>query len=90
MRWDIEESNPHRFPARLTLTVINEPGTLAGIAEVVANNDGNIQNLAMETPIGGFTKMQMDVDVWDLSHLNRIIRQLSKKKVVNKIERVTN
>ena len=90
VRWDIEESNPHRFPARLTLTVINEPGTLAGIAEVVANNDGNIQNLAMETPIGGFTKMQMDVDVWDLSHLNRIIRQLSKKKVVNKIERVTN
>lgn len=90
VRWDIDENNTRRFPARLFLTVINEPGTLAGIAEVVANNDGNIQNLVMETPDADFTQMQMDVDVWDLSHLNRIIRQLSKKSVVNKIERITN
>ncbi|MBL4892255.1 MAG: bifunctional (p)ppGpp synthetase/guanosine-3',5'-bis(diphosphate) 3'-pyrophosphohydrolase [Rhizobiaceae bacterium] len=90
VRWDIDENNTRRFPARLFLTVINEPGTLAGIAEVVANNDGNIQNLVMETPDSDFTQMQMDVDVWDLSHLNRIIRQLSKKPVVNKIERITN
>ncbi|MBL4727250.1 MAG: bifunctional (p)ppGpp synthetase/guanosine-3',5'-bis(diphosphate) 3'-pyrophosphohydrolase [Rhizobiaceae bacterium] len=90
VRWDIDENNTRRFPARLYLTVINEPGTLAGIAEVVANNDGNIQNLVMETPDADFTQMQMDVDVWDLSHLNRIIRQLSKKPVVNKIERITN
>ena len=33
--WDIDEDNPQRFPAKLALTVLNEPGSLAQIASVI-------------------------------------------------------
>ena len=89
VRWDIAEGNNTRFPARIKVMAINEPGTLAVIAEVIANNDGNIQNLQMSRTAPDFMQMMFDVEVWDLNHLTRIIRQLAAKPVVSKVERIT-
>ncbi len=89
VRWDIDENDRQRFPATIKLSAINEPGTLATIAEVIANNDGNIHNLSMSAQSSDFTDMAIDMEVWDLNHLNRIIHQLAKKPVVSVVERVT-
>ena len=88
VRWDIDETNTERFPARLKVTAINEPGTLAGIAEVMANNDANIENLSMHRSAPDFMVMVFDIEVWDLSHLTRIMRQLSAKPIVSKVDRI--
>ncbi|MCB1460957.1 MAG: bifunctional (p)ppGpp synthetase/guanosine-3',5'-bis(diphosphate) 3'-pyrophosphohydrolase [Nitratireductor sp.] len=88
VRWDIEEGSSERFPARIKVVAINEPGTLATIAEVMANNDANIQNLAMHRTAPDFMDMVFDIEVWDLNHLTRIIRQLAAKPVVSKAERI--
>jgi len=89
VRWDIEENSSERFPAQLRILAPNEPGTLAAIAEVIANNDGNIQNLVMKVPVEDFTEMEIEIDVWDLKHLTRIIKQLGNKRITTKVERVT-
>ena len=88
VRWDIEEGSAERFPARIKMVAINEPGTLATIAEVMANNEANIQNLTMHRTTPDFMDMVFDIEVWDLSHLTRVIRQLSAKPVVSKAERI--
>ncbi len=88
VRWDIDENNHDRFPARVMVTAINEPGTLAKIAELVARNDGNIHSLEMLTTAPDFTKMQIDLEVWDLKHLNRLIREIRGLKIISKVERV--
>jgi (p)ppGpp synthase/HD superfamily hydrolase len=88
VRWDIEEGNTKRFPARINILALNEPGTLATITEVIAKNEGNIQNLIMHRTATNFMEMLFDVEVWDLNHLTKIIRQLASKPVVNKVERV--
>jgi guanosine-3',5'-bis(diphosphate) 3'-pyrophosphohydrolase len=88
VRWDIEEGNQERFPARIRLTAINEPGTLAGITEVIATNDANIANLVMHRTAPDFMEMIFDLEVWDVSHLTRIVRQLAAKPVVGKAERL--
>jgi len=88
VRWDIEEGSAKRFPARIKVDAINEPGTLAIITEVIANNDGNIENLSMSRTSTDFMTMAFDLEVWDLNHLTRIIRQLSSKPSVSKVERV--
>ena len=80
---------PQRFPARIALQSINEPGTLAQIAQVIAEHDGNIDNVAMARRTPDFTDMTVDLSVWDLKHLNNIISELKAKRVVNKVERVT-
>jgi GTP pyrophosphokinase len=88
VRWDVEETSPQRFPARLFLQNVNEPGSLAQIAQVIADHDGNIDNISMHRRSPDFTEQTIDVGVYDLKHLSAIIAQLRAKAVVAKVERV--
>ena len=88
VRWDDEETTPRRFPARVAVQSVNEPGSLAQIAQVIAEHDGNIDNIRMTRRAPDFTDVQIDLEVYDLKHLNAIIAQLRAKPVVAKAERV--
>ena len=81
--WDIDPENPQRFPAHILVTALNEPGTLAQIAQVIGEEDGNIDNLQMISRSSDFTDMQVAVEVWDLEHLNRIIHGLQSRPVLS-------
>jgi len=87
VRWDAEES-VRRFPARITVQSANEPGSLAQIAQVIAEHDGNIDNIAMTRRAPDFTDVRIDLEVYDLKHLNDILSQLRAKPTVAKAERV--
>ncbi len=89
VRWDEEESTPRRFPARIDVQSVNEPGSLAQIAQVIAEHDGNIDNIRMTRRAPDFTDVLIDLEVYDLKHLTAIIAQLRAKAVVSKAERVT-
>jgi GTP pyrophosphokinase len=89
VRWDVDENNQERFPARIRVLVDNKPGILALVAEVIAQNDGNIQNLSMKVLVDEFMEMEIDIDVWGLSHLTQIIKQLSAKSIATKVDRIT-
>jgi (p)ppGpp synthase/HD superfamily hydrolase len=67
---------------------VNEPGSLAQVAKVIAEHDGNIDNIRMTRRAPDFTELQIDLEVYDLKHLNAIIAQLKAKEVVGKVERV--
>src|SRR5712691_3830550 len=88
LRWDIEGRNPQRFPARIVLQTVNEPGSLAQVAQVIAEHDGNIDNIRMERSAPDFTSVTIDLEVFDIKHLNSIIAQLRAKDVVASAERV--
>src|SRR6266516_3851819 len=88
VRWDIEDASPHRFPARIAVHSVNEPGTLAQIAQVSAEHDGNIDNIRMTRRSPDFTALLIDLEVYDLKHLTAIIGQLRAKDVVAHAERV--
>jgi GTP pyrophosphokinase len=86
--WDIDPDTPQRFPARISVTALNEPGTLAQIAKVIGESGGNIDNVRMVRRASDFTEMRIELEVLDLVHLNHIIAGLREKAVVNKVERV--
>jgi len=88
VRWDIEDQSPYRFPARIAVHSVNEPGTLAQIAQVIAEHDGNIDNIRMTRRSPDFTELLIDLEVYDLKHLTAIIGQLRAKDVVAQAERV--
>jgi len=88
LRWDVEERTPQRFPARIVLQTVNEPGSLAQVAQVIAEHDGNIDNISMERSSPDFTSVTIDLEVFDIKHLNSIIAQLRAKDVVAQAERV--
>jgi GTP diphosphokinase / guanosine-3',5'-bis(diphosphate) 3'-diphosphatase len=88
VRWDVDDKVPQRFPARLAVQSVNEPGTLAQIAQVIAEHDGNIDNIKMTRQSPDFTELVIDLEVYNLKHLTSIISQLRAKKVVANAERV--
>ncbi|MGC1779199.1 MAG: bifunctional (p)ppGpp synthetase/guanosine-3',5'-bis(diphosphate) 3'-pyrophosphohydrolase [Xanthobacteraceae bacterium] len=88
VRWDVDDKLPQRFPAQLAVQSVNSPGTLAQIAQVIAEHDGNIDNIKMTRQSPDFTELTIDLEVYNLKHLTSIISQLRAKKVVANAERV--
>ena len=88
VQWDMDPESPQRFPARLEVQSVNEPGTLAQIAQIIAEHDGNIDNIHMSRRSPDFTELTIDLEVYDLKHLSAIIAQLRAKPVVAKVVRV--
>jgi len=86
--WDIDEASQDRFPVRVKVTAVNEPGSLAQIASVIGNTDSNIDRLEMTERRVDFTDMLIDLEVWDVKHLTDILNGLKRLSSVNKADRV--
>ena len=89
VQWNLDADQDMRFPARLELTTINEPGSLAQVTQVIAENDGNIDNLKMSRRSPESTDIAIEIEVWDLKHLNAIIAQLKTKKTISRVRRIS-
>ena len=87
--WDIDEDNAQRFPAKIAVIALNEPGSLAQVAAVIGEADGNIDNIKMMKRVSDYAEMIIDLEVWDLTHLNEIIAGLRAKDVVSSATRVS-
>ncbi len=88
VRWDVDSQSREQYPARIQVSALNEPGSLAEIATIIGASDANIDNLRMLRRAPDFTEMEIDLEVWDLKHLNRIIRDLRSKSIISNAIRV--
>ena len=88
VRWDMDEAGSERFHARISVNAINEPGTLAEVAQAIAASDTNIQTLSMVRVADDFTEMSIDLEVWDLKHLNKLIAALRKLACISTVSRL--
>ena len=86
--WDIRPESRERFPALISVTTYNLPGSLAQIAQLIGEADANIDKLRMVRRAYDFTEMVIGLEVWDLKHLNRIISGIRAMKIVNRVFRV--
>ncbi len=86
--WDIDPERRERFPARLSVTAVNAPGTLAEIARIIGETGGNIDNLKMVRKAADFTEMHIEAEVYDLVHLNHILAGLRSRPAIAKVQRM--
>lgn len=86
--WDIDEGSKERFPAQIRVTAMNEPGTLAHIAAIIGEHDGNIDTLKMVGRREDYTRMLISLEVLDLKHLKDILAGLKGLSAVSSAERV--
>ncbi|MBB3949383.1 RelA/SpoT family protein [Aureimonas jatrophae] len=88
VRWELDAQMTTRFPARIRVSAVNEPGSLAEIAETIALNDANIHALTMGATARDVSTMNIELEVWDLQHLTRTLAQLRGKACVTDVVRV--
>ncbi len=90
LRWDTDVAKPIRFPATIVVTVENRPGALAEIARIIADGDANIDNMSMTNRMTGCHEMRIDLEVWNLRHLNTILSRLRTQDAVSEAHRLEN
>ena len=88
VRWDLDEANKSRFVARILINALNEPGTLATVAQCVARLDINIRVLNMIRIATDFTEMGIDLEVWDLRQLSQLLGELKELDCISTVKRV--
>ena len=88
LRWDIDPDNPERFPGKIRIIAVNAPGSLAEISDVIGSADSNISSIFLSQADPGLTEIVFGIEVWDLNHLNRVIREIRHLAVVTEVERL--
>jgi GTP pyrophosphokinase len=90
LAWDTAAAEK-RFPARIAVTILNEVGSLAAVAQVISEKDGNIDALKMVAREGArdFFDLDITVEVHDLKHLNEIMTSLRSRNAVSSVTRTT-
>ena len=86
--WEQDEKSPNdSHVSRVHLTLLNVPGALGALSNVVARGEGNISNLKIVSRSADFYDMLVDVEVRDVKHLSEIIAALRATPEINSIER---
>jgi GTP diphosphokinase / guanosine-3',5'-bis(diphosphate) 3'-diphosphatase len=88
VRWDLDEARNIRFPAKLKVNLLNEPGALAEVAKIIGDSDANIDAITMIAKGADFREMSIDLEVWNLKHLTSIMMDLKTRPIVSAIHRV--
>jgi len=85
--WEEETDSAEVHVGRVNLTLLNEPGSLGTISNIIAKNDGNIGNLKIINRTVDFFEILVDVEVKDLKHLTNIIAALRALPEISEVER---
>lgn len=83
---DAPEHTENRV-GRLNVVMMNEPGALGTLSNIIAKSSGNIANLKITHRSQDFWDMIIDVNVADTRHLNNVIAALRATPQVASVER---
>ena len=88
LSWDADAGNGKFHIGRINTSLANVPGSLSGLASVLAQQQANICNLKIVGQSPSFFEMMVDVEVRDLRHLTEIIGALRASPAVSSVGRV--
>jgi GTP pyrophosphokinase len=86
VEWDANKE--YSYPVRIRVYSDDKKGILAEISSSISANEANITNARIDTTDEKKAIGVFEVEIRDLNHLKKIIRDLEKLKGVNRVERV--
>ena len=88
LRWDEDAPLFATHVARVECVTANEPGALAAICSLIAEQKANIDFLYTADRTPDFFRIVVDVEVRDLKHLDGILTALEAQPVVSEARRM--
>lgn len=88
LSWQKEGEAADLFVGRVDMVIHNEVGALAKVAELVARERGNINNLKITERDPDFFRLVIDIEVRDVNHLTSVVAALRASPVVTSVDRV--
>lgn len=84
--WE-KDSHEEIHVGRIKAILLHESGSLATISNVIAKNNGNINNLKVMSRSNDFFELVIDIEVRGVQHLTNIIASLRSKSCVHSVVR---
>jgi GTP diphosphokinase / guanosine-3',5'-bis(diphosphate) 3'-diphosphatase len=85
LRW--EDTVQGDFPIDLRIEILNQRGSLASLAQTIADEESNIENIHAEEYDGRYFSVNLTLSARDRIHLAKIIRRIRKNKNVIRVIR---
>ena len=85
--WEGFEGKP--YPSRLFIVTMNEPGVLADVSRILAENKINIDSGQIRSQVDGKTIIDLIVEVTDVAHLYQTIDIIRKNPAIIEISRTS-
>ncbi len=85
--WNEEVTSAESHVSRLRIVLVNQPGSLGTLSNVIAKNHGNIANLNILERTPSFFDLSVDVEVHDVRHLNDIMAALRASPGISSVRR---
>jgi len=87
LRWDDDAALAPAHVARVEVTLANEPGALAAVCGLIAEQRANIDYLVTQDRTPDFFRILVDVEVRDVKHLTGILTVLEAQPMVSAVAR---
>jgi|TARA_B100000029_G_scaffold468705_1_gene505923 guanosine-3',5'-bis(diphosphate) 3'-pyrophosphohydrolase len=85
--WTTDPESINKQLSRLNVTLVNEPGSLGELANIIAKSGGNISNLQFTNRNPDFFDMTVDIEVDDNKHLSNVLSALRAGRSVSTVGR---
>ncbi len=86
--WDKNLNNSSNFISSLNVILNNKIGSLGNLTSILSDNKSNIRNLKITERTNDFFKLNIDIDVSGLEHLNKIIVSLRTSTLIQNVTRL--
>ncbi len=88
IEWDMQRKTTR--PVKIQVLCSDQKGLLVGISGAIANADADICSASVHARGEKKGSNMFEIDVENLEHLNRVIREVKKVKGVIRVERIKN
>ena len=88
VEWDMQRKTTR--PVKIQVVCSDQKGMLVGISGAIADADANIISASVHARGDKKGTNLFEIDVENLEHLNRVIREIKKVKGVIRVERIRN
>lgn len=88
LSWKAEEADGEVFTGRLDVLLSHEPGALAAVLSVIAQEAGNVNNITVSERSADLFRIELDIEVRDVKHLTNVVAALQANNRVHSVERL--
>jgi GTP diphosphokinase / guanosine-3',5'-bis(diphosphate) 3'-diphosphatase len=85
LRW--EDAIQGDFPIDCRVEIVNQRGSLASLAQTIADEGSNIENIHAEEYDGRYFGVNLTITVRNRKHLAKVFRRIRKNKNVIRVVR---
>ena len=86
--WDRISSKKDDFIAKINVSIKNKIGSLGNLSSIIGKSKSNIRNLKITDRTNDFFSINLEIDVLNKDHLNKILGSLRTSEYIEAVTRL--